>query len=81
VIALAVVVAPCAVDGKGDHILAARFLKRFVPDGIPWVHVDLASATRRGGLAHVGTEVTGFGVRWALELLLSPRLAALQAAT
>jgi len=70
----------CAVDGKGDHILAARFLKRFVPDEIPWVHVDLSSATRRGGLAHVGTEVTGFGVRWALELLLSPRLATLQAA-
>jgi leucyl aminopeptidase len=70
----------CAVDGKGDHILAARFLKRFVPDEIPWVHMDLASATRRGGLAHVGTEVTGFGVRWALELLLSSRLAALQAA-
>jgi leucyl aminopeptidase len=71
----------CPVDGKGDHILAARFLKRFVPDHIPWVHVDLSSATRRGGLAHVGTEVTGFGVRWALELLLSPRLAAVQAAT
>jgi leucyl aminopeptidase len=70
----------CAVDGKGDHILAARFLKRFVPEDIPWVHVDLSSVTRRGGLAHVGTEVTGFGVRWALELLLSPRLATLQAA-
>ncbi|HEY6453093.1 MAG TPA: M17 family metallopeptidase [Steroidobacteraceae bacterium] len=62
----------CAVEGKGDHILAARFLQRFVAD-VPWVHVDLSSATRRGGLAHVGTEITGFGVRWALELLLSPK--------
>ena len=39
-------------------------------DGRPWVHVDLSSATRRGGLAHVGTEITGFGVRFTLELLL-----------
>lgn len=60
----------CTLDSKGDHILAARFLKRFIGDSNPWVHVDLSSATRRGGLAHVGTEITGFGARWALELLL-----------
>jgi len=60
----------CAVDGKGDHILATRFLARFVPADTPWVHVDLSSATRVGGLAHVATDVTGFGVRLALELLL-----------
>ena len=64
----------CALDGKGDHILAARFLKRFIGDDNPWVHVDLSSATRRGGLAHVSTEVTGFGVRFTLELLLSQKL-------
>ncbi|MEY4760499.1 MAG: hypothetical protein RLZZ200_355 [Pseudomonadota bacterium] len=63
-------IAQCAVEGKGDHIHAARFLKRFVPDTTPWVHVDLSSATRRGGLAHVSTEITGFGVRFALSLLL-----------
>lgn len=63
----------CAVDGKGDHILAARFLQRFV-DQRPWVHVDLSSAQRRGGLAHVTTEITGFGARWSLELLLSRRV-------
>jgi len=61
----------CAVEGAGDHILAARFLGRFVPAGIPWVHVDLAAATRREGLAHVPTEVTGFGARFALQWLLS----------
>jgi selenophosphate synthase len=38
--------------------------------------VDLASATRGGGLAHVTTDVTGFGVRFALELLLRQDLAA-----
>jgi leucyl aminopeptidase len=64
----------CSVEGKGDHILAARFLKRFIGDDNPWVHVDLSSATRRGGLAHVGTEITGFGVRFTLELLLTQRL-------
>jgi leucyl aminopeptidase len=63
----------CALEGKGDHILAARFLQRFIGD-VPWVHVDLSSATRRGGLAHVGTDITGFGVRFTLELLLSQRL-------
>jgi leucyl aminopeptidase len=59
----------CAVDGKGDHILAARFLRRFVPEESTWLHVDLAAATRTGGLGHVTTDVTGFGVRFALEAL------------
>jgi leucyl aminopeptidase len=63
-------IAQCAVEGKGDHILAARFLKRFVPDGMAWAHIDLSSATRRGGLAHVNTEITGFGARLALTFLL-----------
>ena len=71
----------CAVDGKGDHILATRFLSRFVPEAIPWAHVDLSAATRSGGLAHVNTDVTGFGVRFALELLLRQNvLAALERA-
>ena len=69
----------CSADGKGDHILAARFLKRFIGDDNAWVHVDLSSATRRGGLAHVGTEITGFGVRFALELLLTRETAAARA--
>ena len=35
----------CAADGKGDHILAARFLSRFVPKDIAWLHLDLAAGT------------------------------------
>jgi leucyl aminopeptidase len=62
-------VVQCAVDGKGDHILAARFLGRFVPAHIAWLHLDLAAATRPGGLAHVSTEITGFGVRYTLDLI------------
>ena len=60
----------CTTEGKGDHILAARFLSRFVPEDIPWAHVDLSSSTRTGGLGHINTEITGFGVRYALELIL-----------
>ena len=59
----------CTLDNKGDHILAARFLSRFVADGIPWVHVDLSSSEHKGGLAHIPTEFTGFGVRYACHLL------------
>jgi len=59
----------CALESKGDHILAARFLSRFVPDDVPWVHVDLSASERKGGLAHVPTEFTGFGVRLASQLL------------
>jgi leucyl aminopeptidase len=59
----------CSMDAKGDHILAARFLGRFVGKGIPWVHVDLSAAEHKGGLAHVPTEFTGFGVRFAVALL------------
>jgi leucyl aminopeptidase len=61
----------CAVDGHGDHVLAARFLSRFVPKSIPWVHVDLSAGEHKGGLAHVPTDITGFGVRFTLELLQS----------
>jgi leucyl aminopeptidase len=64
----------CAVEGKGDHILAARFLSRFVPEEIPWAHVDLSSSTRTGGLGHINTEITGFGVRYALELILKQNI-------
>jgi leucyl aminopeptidase len=63
-------VVQCAVDGKGDHILATRFLSRFVPAEIPWAHVDLSSATRNGGLGHINTDITGFGARYALDLIL-----------
>ena len=63
----------CAASGGGDHIQAARFLQRFVPDNCAWVHVDLSAASRKGGLAQVPTEVTGFGPRFALSLILDGR--------
>jgi leucyl aminopeptidase len=59
----------CTLEGEADHILAARFLSRFVPERVPWVHVDLAAGNHKGGLAHIPTDVTGFGVRFTLALL------------
>jgi leucyl aminopeptidase len=60
----------CSPDASGDHILAARFLQRFVPKESAWVHVDLSSAARKAGLAQVPSGPTGFGVRFTLNLLL-----------
>lgn len=53
----------CNPGKSSDHIDAARFLSRFIEPNVPWVHVDLAAARHKGGLAHVPTDVTGFGVR------------------
>jgi len=64
----------CTPDSKGDHILAARFLNRFVPAQVPWIHIDLAASNRNGGLGHVPTDITGFGVRYTVELLDSGKL-------
>jgi leucyl aminopeptidase len=63
-------VAQCAVDGSGDHILASRFLSRFVGNSATWVHVDLAAGHRKGGLGLIPTAATGFGVRYTTRLLL-----------
>jgi leucyl aminopeptidase len=66
----------CTPDSKGDHILAARFLNRFVPEQVPWIHLDLAASNRSGGLGHVPTDITGFGVRYTVELLANGELLA-----
>ena len=58
----------CTLEGEADHILAARFLKRFVGE-TPWLHVDLAAASCKGGLGAIASEQTGFGVAWGLEFL------------
>ena len=64
----------CSPEGGGDHILAASFLNEFVDAGTPWVHIDLSAAQRKGGLAHIPTDITGFGVRYTMNLLLDGRL-------
>jgi len=59
----------CTLGGEPDHILAARFLQRFVAD-LPWVHIDLAAGNNKGGLAHIPSDITGFGVRYTTNLIL-----------
>jgi leucyl aminopeptidase len=59
----------CTLDGEADHILAARFLKRFLEHDVPWLHVDLSSSRCEGGLGSVTSDVTGFGVGWGLKML------------
>ncbi|MGI9344125.1 MAG: M17 family metallopeptidase, partial [Gammaproteobacteria bacterium] len=60
----------CSIEGEGDQILAARFLQRFVPDDVSWVHMDLSADSSKKGLAQVPAGATGFGVRYTLGLLL-----------
>lgn len=59
----------CTLEGEADHILATRFLGRFVDQQIHWIHVDLSASSNKGGLAHIPTDTTGFGVRFTLNLL------------
>ncbi|MBS1199094.1 MAG: leucyl aminopeptidase [Proteobacteria bacterium] len=58
----------CTLESDADHILAACFLKRFVGE-TPWLHVDLSTASCKGGLGALGTPQTGFGVAWGVEFI------------
>ena len=60
----------CTMDGGADHILATRLLHRFTGER-PWIHMDLSGSSCKGGLGAVGSEVTGFGVAWGVEVLRS----------
>lgn len=64
----------CSPSGGGDHILAATFLNEFVAKDVPWIHVDLSACTRKGGLGHIPTTITGFGVRFTMNLLLDQHM-------
>jgi leucyl aminopeptidase len=64
----------CSVKGTGDHILAGSFLAEFVENDTPWVHVDLSASNHSGGLGHIPTEVTGFGVRYTMSLILDEKI-------
>ena len=64
----------CSVKGTGDHILAASFLAEFVENNVPWVHMDLSAGANEGGLGHVASKFTGFGVRYTMSALLDDDL-------
>ena len=64
----------CTLDNDADHILAATFLKKFLVNDPDWVHVDLSAGNHKGGLAHIPTDITGFGVRFTLNLLVDQKI-------
>jgi leucyl aminopeptidase len=60
----------CTIDSEADHILAARFLKRFIPESCAWIHIDLSAGNHKGGLAHIPSDITGFGVGLTMQAVL-----------
>ena len=61
----------CTLEGGADHILAARFLSRFIENNVPWLHTDLSSSNRKGGLGAVSSDVNGFGVNFGTYFIKS----------
>ncbi|HQS38580.1 MAG TPA: leucyl aminopeptidase family protein, partial [Methylotenera sp.] len=59
----------CTLEGGADHIHAARFLSKFIENDIPWLHTDLSSANRKGGLGAIASDTNGFGVGFGIEML------------
>lgn len=56
----------------GGAIYAAQFLKEFVGDGIPWMHLDIAGVDMQKDEYSVYSKgATGFAVRSCIEYLLS----------
>lgn len=56
--------------GMAGAIAGASFLKAFVPEGIPWAHLDIAGTASDGKKrAYRGPGATGFGVRLVVEWL------------
>ena len=70
----------CSPNGGGDHILAASFLQEFVDNKYAWIHMDLSACMRTGGLAHIPSDITGFGVRYSMHLILDKNIADIAAA-
>ena len=64
----------CSAKPLGDHILAGSFLAEFVENDVPWIHMDLSAGVHKGGLGHVPSDVTGFGVRYTMSLVLDENI-------
>lgn len=59
-------IADCKNVGNrwGGSITAALFLKQFVPEEIPWAHLDIAGpGVKEEPLGHLGKGAKGFGVK------------------
>jgi leucyl aminopeptidase len=49
-------------DRQGGMLVAGLFLKDFVPEGTPWVHLDIAGPSYNEGKPHGYTPTGGTGV-------------------
>ena len=60
----------------GGSITAAQFIQRFIENGTPWAHLDIAGVTWskksgvKGNLALHSPGATAFGVRLINQFLL-----------
>lgn len=55
---------------KAGTIIGAVFLKQFIPDEIPWVHIDIAGpAWAEKPWFHMPKGATGFGIRTFMEIV------------
>jgi leucyl aminopeptidase len=53
----------------GGSITAALFLQKFVPDGVPWIHLDIAGpGAKEEPIGHLGGGAKGFGVKTMVRL-------------
>jgi leucyl aminopeptidase len=58
---------------EAGSIVAAQFLQRFVEEGTPWMHLDIAGvASRKSGTDLSAAGATGWGVL-ALDRLVRER--------
>jgi len=44
-------------------------LSRFIDNNVPWLHMDLSSSNRKGGLGAVSSAVNGFGVSFGVNMI------------
>jgi leucyl aminopeptidase len=57
-------------ERNGGMMTAAAFLREFVPEGVPWAHIDIAGPAFVDGTpwAYNGKGATGYGVRTLVSL-------------
>lgn len=57
-------------DREGGMLVAAHFLNEFVPDGIPWAHLDIGGTAFNDKAVFVDVPMgaTGYGVRTLISL-------------
>ena len=58
-------------NGKGGSSLAAAFLEAFIPEGVEWIHLDIAGPAESNGSASAAKGATGVMIETLNRLLLS----------